>query len=300
MFLDCPFEAGGHQIRVNTMKLFKTMATIALVASSIGFASCSDDKNEPADGNDRNDGQEMVVNPSNVFTTGVPKQVGSMSITTGANGLVTAMSDPEDGVKITFTYPTMSRADSYDVIMTKEEDGDKDIFNMLLNEAGFATYCKQIESDGNVEEWWFDYNADGQLIMMKRSEGGNEVTEITYSNGNITAVKMRSEDDGDGGDHIISYGSSLIENKGCIMLFDETFGIDMDEMAYAYFAGLLGKATKNLPASNSYTSFEPQGEPYSYNKTFTWSLNAANLPTLLTTITTDEWGSSEETFEFAW
>ena len=63
-----------------------------------------------------------------------------MSITTGANGLVTAMSDPEDGVKITFTYPTMSRADSYDVIMTKEEDGDKDIFNMLLNEAGFATY----------------------------------------------------------------------------------------------------------------------------------------------------------------
>ena len=66
MFLDCPFEAGGHQIRVNTMKLFKTMATIALVASSIGFASCSDDKNEPADGNDRNDGQEMGQRRSSV------------------------------------------------------------------------------------------------------------------------------------------------------------------------------------------------------------------------------------------
>lgn len=34
------------------------------------------------------------------------------------------------------------------------------------------------------------------------------------------------------------------------MLFDPTLGIDMDEMEYAYYAGLLGKATKSLPSSN--------------------------------------------------
>ena len=28
-----------------------------------------------------------------------------------------------------------------------------------------------------------------------------------------------------------------IENKGCLMLFDTTFDIDMDEMRYAYYAG---------------------------------------------------------------
>lgn len=46
--------------------------------------------------------------------------------------------------------------------------------------------------------------------------------------------------------------SSAIENKNNIMLFDITFGIDMDEMKYAYWAGLLGKATKYLPVKITY------------------------------------------------
>lgn len=268
------------------------------IVSCMGFVSCSDDdKDEP---NGVENGTE-VMNPSNVFTAGVPKQVGSMSVTTDLKGLVTAMTNTEDGVKITFTYPSMSRAESYDVIMTVDDDGDKTVFNLLLNDMGFAKYCKQIESDGDVEEWWFEYNSDGQLIKMKRSEGGNEVTEITYENGNISKIKMRSEDDGDGGDYVIGYGSSIIENKGCIMLFDETFGIDMDEMEYAYFAALLGKATKNLPVSNIYTRYNPNEEPYKRDKTFTWSMNSNNLPIMLTTLTTDEWGTEEpETFEFKW
>lgn len=268
------------------------------IVGCMGFVSCSDDdKDEP---NGVENGTE-VVNPSNVFTAGVPKQVGSMSVTTDLKGLVTAMTNTEDGVKITFTYPSMSRAESYDVIMTVDDDGDKTVFNLLLNDMGFAKYCKQIESDGDVEEWWFEYNSDGQLIKMKRSEGGNEVTEITYENGNISKVKMRSEDDGDGGDYVIGYGLSIIENKGCIMLFDETFGIDMDEMEYAYFAALLGKATKNLPVSNAYTRYDPNEGPYKRDKTFTWSMNSNNLPIMLTTLTTDEWGTEEpETFEFKW
>lgn len=282
------------------MKFLK-MGAIAImaIASCIGFVSCNDDDKDEPNGGGEN--EEMVVNPSKVFTAGVPMQVGTMLVETNPMGLVTAMKSAEDGVNILFSYPTMSRAESYDVVMDVDDEGDKTTFNMLLNEMGFAKYCKQIESDGDVEEWWFEYNADGQLIKMKRSEGGNEVTEITYENGNITKVKMRSEDDGDGGDYVIGYGSSMIENKGCIMLFDETFGIDMDEMKYAYFAALLGKATKNLPMSNAYTRFDPNGEPYKWDKAFTWSLNSDNLPIMLTTLTTDEWGTEEpETFEFKW
>ena len=40
-----------------------------------------------------------------------------------------------------------------------------------------------------------------------------------------------------------------LENKGCIMLFDDMFRIDMDEMEPAYYAGLLGRSTKHLPVS---------------------------------------------------
>ncbi|MDE7145805.1 MAG: DUF4595 domain-containing protein [Duncaniella sp.] len=282
------------------MKFLKSRAIVIMaIASCVGFVSCSDDDKDGPDGGGGN--EEMVVNPSKVFTAGVPKQVGAMSVVTDAKGLISSMSSAEDGVKIVFSYPVMSRSESYDVVMDVDDEGDKTSFNMLLNDMGFARYCKQIESDGDIEEWWFEYNADGRLIKMKRSEGGNEVTEITYQNGNISKVRMRSEDDGDGGDYAIGYRSSMIENKGCIMLFDETFGIDMDEMKYAYFAGLLGKATKNMPESNAYTRFDPDGEPYEWNKTFKWSMNSDNLPVMLTTQTTDEWGPEEpEIFEFKW
>lgn len=36
-----------------------------------------------------------------------------------------------------------------------------------------------------------------------------------------------------------------LENKGCIMLFDKTIDIELDELDLAYYAGLLGHATKN-------------------------------------------------------
>lgn len=273
---------------------FLKMSAIAMMAivSCMGFASCSDDdKDEPNGGEN---GTEVVVNPSNVFTAGIPKQVGGMSVTTDITGLVTAMNDAEDGVKITFSYPSASRAESYDVVMMVEEDGDKNVFNLLLNDMGFTKYCKQIESDGNVEEWWFEYNADSQLIKMTRSEGDNEVHEIVYENGNIVSVKeIHTDHEGDN-DWVISYGSTLIENKGCIMLFDETFGIDMDEMKYAYFAGLLGKATKNLPIGKADLIDGDKG-------TYTWSLNANGLPIKLVAVEFgDDWEDEPRTIEFLW
>lgn len=55
------------------------------------------------------------------------------------------------------------------------------------------------------------------------------------------------------------------------MLFDTTLGIDMDEMQYAYFAGLLGKATTHLPVR----LVGNEGE----EESFTWHLNASGYPT---------------------
>lgn len=261
------------------------------IATCMGFVSCSDDDNDEPNGGGEE--QTSIVNPSHVFTAGVPKQVGGISVTTGSNGLVTAMTDADAGLKITFTYPSMARAEIYDVVMAIDDEGDKTVFNLLLNNMGFAKYCKQIESDGDAEEWWFEYNADGRLSKMTRSEGDNEVHEIVYENGDIVKVKeIHTDHDGDN-DWVISYGSTLIENKGCIMLFDETFGIDMDEMKYAYFAGLLGKATRNLPAEKVDLI---DGD----KETYTWTLNAEGLPIKLVSVYASGWESDPQTMEFTW
>lgn len=113
---------------------------------------------------------------------------------------------------------------------------------------------------------------------MLRSEGGNEKTTVKYSDGNIVEVtKVSAEEPSENSVYKISYTSksvpSPIANKGCLMVFDGTFGIDMDEMAYAYYAGLLGKATKNLPVSY----VDEDGD----ESIFTWAINAQGYPTLL-------------------
>lgn len=61
------------------------------------------------------------------------------------------------------------------------------------------------------------------------------------------------------------------------MLFDNAFDVDMDEMEIAYYAGLLGKATKNLPMGSTYTGKEG-GSTYTDEETYHWVFNADNLP----------------------
>jgi len=188
------------------------------------------------------------------------------------------------GGRVSFEYGSGTRAAAANTVrMTIYDNGELfATFDMTLNSNGYVKSATETDYEGDVDTWEFGYN-DGQLNYMKRSEGGNEVTNITYSNGNIVKTKMVSEDDSDdSSEYSIAYGETL--NKGCIMLFDATLGIDMDEMEYAYYAGMLGKATKNLPKSN----VDEEGD----TTTFTWTLNDNGLPTKLTA--TDNYGYSEE------
>lgn len=251
------------------MKTLSFIATALLaVVTGANFASCSNDD----DDNNKSD-SKIIVNPAKVFKEGIPSRVGSMSIICNADGLVTKISDDDEVVN--FSYTSGSRASDYDVVMSTQE------FDMYitLNKSGFASHCKEVMADGETEEWWFEYNSDGQLSKMRRTEGDNETTDISYSGGDIASVKVRNNDN-DGDDNVINYGNSPIENKGCIMLFDETFGIDMDEMIYVYYAGMLGTATKSLPVSYSYTSYE-SGTTDTGIESFEWALNASGLPTSL-------------------
>lgn len=277
------------------------MAAALCVATACGFASCSDDDdNEPA---------VPGASIEEVFPAGLPSQVGDNVITTNAAGQVTKVVDRTTSA--VFEYGSFSRANNYQVKMSvSDTDYPEDNFTiyMQLNGNGFVTYALQVY-DGNNEEytWDFGYNNAGQLNYLRRSEGGNEdgyeVCEITYANGDITTVKNyetrgNGEIGGDAGDtQAIEYTTSStasIENKGGIMLFDEMFGIDMDEMGVAYYAGLLGKATKNLPLVRKYVGDD---EYYS----FEWTLNANGLPTKMVG-TYNYSGSSYEngTVTFKW
>jgi hypothetical protein len=207
-----------------------------------------------------------------------PKSVADMTMSY-QNGLLTKIVTT-DGTQVTFDYGAKTKDYVSNVQCTKmtieNEDGSKMYFGLTLGENGFIKNCTETyentgdaELDNSVDSWEFGYNTDGQLNYMKRSEGGNEVTTVKYENGNITNVSMVSEEDGEKLNTKISYISAdmptAIENKNNIMLFDTTFGIDMDEMKYAYWAGILGKATKNLPVEM--TDIE-DGE----TETFQWTI----------------------------
>lgn len=180
----------------------------------------------------------------------------------------------DEEMVVTFEYSIQSkRSIGNNVKMTidyQDAPEDGSTIDMTLNSKGYVGSCLQTYKDGRTDTWAFEYNANDQLVKMKRSEGENEVTVITYENGNITEVIMTSDEADEGMHSKISYTSdetpTPIKNTNGIMLFDITFGIDMDEMGFAYWAGLLGKATKQLPVKITYID-DPEKERID---TFKW------------------------------
>ena len=222
------------------------------------MTSCGDDDEEEQGGGDE-PVETSIVNPSKVFTAGLPKSVGGNEFTTDEKGRVIKMA--REGYTITFDYSALTRASKADVVMTSEYDGGRMVCDLTLNDQGYVSFCDENshdELDGDEHQTWeFSYDSYGHLIRMVRSEGGNETTYITYHNGDITEVETVSEDEPDDGSHYtFSYEMyvngeeepRLVDNVGGVMFFDEAFGIDMDEMSHAYWAGMLGQPTKHLPS----------------------------------------------------
>ena len=253
------------------MKMFKMMAASMLgVALCLGFTACSDDdENENGEGGENT---ATVVNPSQVFTGGLPKSVSGMAIS----------------------------------------HNDVTELNLQLNSDGYVEFCNSIDHAGTPDAdeftWEMEYDTEGHLVVMKRSESDGEITNITYKDGDVVKTSTRYVASGDlNGDGIIDsndeweYSAAIdyttdnitapIENKGCLMLFDEILDVDMDEMIYAYYGGMLGKATKHLPLVGHYTY---NGEDSVSDMYFTWTLNSDSYPTEL--VVKDQWDEYRCTF----
>lgn len=267
----------------------------ALAAASFTFSACSDD-----------DDQTITPNPEQVFTSGTLKNFDGLAVTKNANGLITQISDDNDVYTFNYSSVTIDSV-KYDLTIEykdTENDGDpSDNMTMYckLNKDNFISEVYQIDGEGDIDTWTFGYNTDGQLNYMKRSEGGNEVTTLTYKDGDIIevtetkeAIETREarEDKEDIKTSTITYTSetvtSKIANKGNIMLFDICFGVDIDEMEVAYYAGLLGKSTKNLPVARLRNNSDGD-----YTETFSWTLNKAGLPTEMKT-------NDNDSYTFTW
>lgn len=282
---------------MNNYFKYAAMAVIATV--SFSMTSCGDD-------DDENDAPELPEIPviDQVFPEGVPSKIGNTNIETNAAGQVTRILTQDGGsIEIAeFSYGVFSRATDYQVKMKLHDTydpQDSTVIYMQLNDKNFVKYALEIYSDGETDEWWFDYNADGQLNYLKRSEGDNEVTRITYANGNIIGVAVTDDDHKTPSTYSISYTDDNVKapiaNKGGIMLFDDLFHVDMDEMEVAYYAGLLGKSTQSLPVNMYYANSE--GE---YNDSFIWTLNNAGLPTKLVIKGEAPLGTYEDETTFVW
>lgn len=235
-----------------------------------------------------------VVNPQNVFTNGLPKAIDGMALNTNDEGQVVSIVNDE--TIVTFYYngsqtltsnvmPARAITD-YDVIMQVVEDGDETlIYYLTLNSDGFVTHAVETYSEygsdfeeGDIMD--FEYSRDGYLTKMTQDYDYDDETAIEWQDGDITRVNFT-----DGESNTENYFATVyytnstvttkIQNKGCVMFYDEMFTVDIDRLIYAYYAGMLGKATKHLPMS--LTQYYPvYGD--SYTDEFNWEFNSDGFP----------------------
>lgn len=271
---------------------FVWLLAIALGAA-IALTACSKNSDGPDGGEDKG---KVEVNPTKVFVNGMPKIVDGSVFTRDFKGRLSSIYNREENVLIAFAYTSsiLGTKDVPNVVMTVTDGDERTVYNLFLNKDGFVKYCDEIdyEKKGNTPKtttWNFEYNSDGQLIKAVESKDGVKTSStIAYNDGDAVETVTMSEKDGKETDHYRIYYTSKkvtspIENRGCIMSFDVALGLDLDHLHGAYYAGMLGKATKHLPIYNM--------DKDNDKTTFDWILNDNGFPTKI--VVKDDEGREE-------
>lgn len=264
---------------------------VAVIGATFVLSSCSNKNDDDLIIDSWPD--PVTIDLSKVFTNGMPKEADSMTIQTDDRGLVTGIKTKDETVSFKYNNTKTRAIVIPNVFMKVERNGDTTIYRMYLNNNGFVRGC-MIEQKENTKEdtWYFTYNDNDQLTNITHSADINKIFTLTYKDGNISEIETktivsltttRKKDTCK-----VAYTSTAtptpIVNKGNIMLFNATFGIDIGAMKYAYYAGLLGKATKNLPVQ----LIDKNGN----KNNFTWIVNSNGFPTAMT--------SSSHQYKFGW
>ena len=257
-------------------KLFQLALMVTLTVGTTMMASCSKDNSDEPE-------QKMVngtdVNPRNVFPLGLPKKISEIVLTLNEKGQLVQFSEPKSNDRATFEYKDVALGSTQapQVILTETDEPDKYVYELYLNQDGFVTHAKETHySNDHIigkATWDFAYNADNQLKDVKCSADKKHIV-LEYQNGNV--VKTTTTTVGKPTEvTTITYATASIrpiENKTGVMLFATTLDADFDNLEVAYYAGLLGKPSKNLPL---------QSEKSGNKATFKWTLDGNGNPTVL-------------------
>ncbi len=153
----------------------------------------------------------------------------------------------------TFTYQGGEyNGFAYDAIITEVDSEDpRDIVTttlyVKLNDMGFIVSAYQEEEeDGDVdaELFTFTYDAQGYMVSMTKKEEA-EKTNLTWVDGNLTKVQVIDQYEGLEGESDITYSANINTNG---LMFYDLMGVDLDELEIAYYAGMLGRPSENLPS----------------------------------------------------
>ena len=267
------------------------LLTAAVIGATFVLSSCSN-KNDD-DWIIERWPDPVTIDLSKVFTNGMPKEADSMTIQTDERGLVTSIKTKDETVSFKYDNIKTRVIVIPNVFMKVERNGDTTIYRMYLNNNGFVRSCMIEQKENTKEEKWrFTYNDNDQLINIIHSADDYKEFTLTYKDSNISEIETKtivSQTTTRKKDTCkVAYTSTAtptpIVNKGNIMLFNTTFGIDIGAMKYAYYAGLLGKATKNLPVQ----LIDKNGN----KNNFTWTVNSNGFPTAMT--------SGGHQYKFGW
>ncbi len=273
---------------------FVCLLTIVLIAA-IALTACGDENNEPS--GSKNSIQSVEVSPENVFLNGMPKMIDGYFIQRNAKGQVSFIEDTRSKDKVEFEYKDSNsdNTNTPNVVMTVINGDDKEVYNLFLNKDGYVKHCDETEykkdESPKKEVWDFEYNTDEQLVKVVCSKGESKTTVITYKRGDAIATSTILTEAGFESNHYDIYYtsrkvSSPINNKGCIMSFNIALGVDLDKLEYAYYAGMLGKATQHLPIYNI--------RRYKDETSFEWIINKDGFP--IKVIIEDKGKKKEATF----
>ena len=257
-------------------KLFQLALMVTLTAGTAMMAPCSKDNSDEPE-------QKMVngtdVNPRNVFPLGLPKKISETVLTLNEKGQLIQLAEPNGDERITFEYKDVALGSTQapQVILTETDEPDKHVYELYLNRDGFVNHAKEThyrnDHIAGKATWDFAYNADNQLKDVKCSADKKHIV-LEYQNGNV--VKTTTTTVGKPTEvTTITYATAStrpIENKTGVMLFGATLDADFDNLEAAYYAGLLGKPSKNLPL---------QSEKSGNKATSKWTLDSNGNPTAL-------------------
>lgn len=257
-------------------KLFQLALMVTLTVGTTMMASCSKDNSDEPE-------QKMVngtdVNPRNVFPLGLPKKISENVLTLNEKGQLVQFAEPNSKDRATFEYKDVALGSTQapQVILTETDEPDKHVYELYLNRDGFVTHAKEThyrnDHIAGKATWDFAYNADNQLKDAKCSTDKKHIV-LEYQNGNV--VKTTTTTAGKPTEvTTITYATAStrpIENKTGVMLFGATLDADLDYIEAAYYAGLLGKPSKNLPL---------QSEKSGDKATSKWTLDSNGYPTAL-------------------